>query len=358
MTQKALGVDRVAAIVGHRHARHGVSNSKHMLYVLRLGRIAFLNAVLVFCGCGALQLPVQQPVSSSRTVRSPHSQRPLPANLRGITYDDISSTCSATPPQIQTERLLREPTIRVVLDRVAPNCYASSVTTLDRYGYTMGELIDSSDMKRYSLASVRKRVSAYLTNLGSSIDLWEIGNEVNGEWLSSVRCPSRRECAAQARDVVSKVIAMYDAVTAAGYATEMTLYYEPPQTVTPGYDMLAWERTYIPKSMHSGLRYILVSYYEGSNAGVRPTQAQWDVIFKQLAADFPNAKVGFGEIGLNKPIGAATLARATRIFTYYQTLSFPDVPSYTRAGFWWNAAEDLVPSTKWPSFFQTVARYL
>lgn len=301
---------------------------------------------------------VPQRESLTPAVENPAAVRSTPANLRGITYDDLSTTCAATAQQLASERLLNRPTIRVVFDPVAPSCYAGAVPALDRYGYTMGELVDSSAMKRYTLRQVRTRVLAYLRTLGRSVDLWEIGNEVNGEWLSAVRCPGGAECAAQARDVMSKVEAMYDAVTAAGYPTALTLYYQPPQTVTAGYDMLAWEKHYVPRRMHAGLRYVSVSYYETDNAGIRPSPSQWDAIFKQLSADFPNAQVGFGEIGMDKPITAATLARATGIFNYYQGLSFHDVPAYTRAGFWWNAAEDLVPSTKWPAFFADVRNKL
>jgi len=283
-----------------------------------------------------------------------HARRSLPANLRGVTYDDLSSTCAPSGGQIATERLLNRPTIRVVFDSVSAGCYRSGVRAFDRYGYTMGELVDSSAMKRYTLGQIQNRAQAYVSALASDVDLWEIGNEVNGEWLSTVRCPSSHECAAQARDVISKVQAMYDAVAAAGLPTAMTLTYQPPQTVTPGYEMIPWERDYVPAAMHRGLRYVLISYYETDNAGIRPSLAQWSAIFRRLAADFPNARVGFGEIGIPKPIVPSSLARAQGIFSYYQSFVPRGVPRFTRAGFWWNAAEDLVPSTKWPSFSREI----
>jgi hypothetical protein len=286
------------------------------------------------------------------------ARRSLPANLRGITYDDLSTTCAQTAGQVATERLLNRPTIRVVFDAVGPECYRSGVRALRQYGYTMGELIDSSAMKRYTLAQVRARARAYIGNLAGDVDLWEIGNEVNGEWLSSIRCPSSHECDAQARDVMAKVQAMYDTAAGSGLPTALTLTYQPPRTVTPGYEMLAWERTYVPAPMHRGLRYVLISYYETDNAGIRPSPAQWSSIFRQLAADFPNARVGFGEIGLPKPIAPSTLSRANDIFSYYQSLVPSGVPRFTRAGFWWNAAEDLVPSNKWPEFYRRVGSTL
>jgi hypothetical protein len=143
-------------------------------------------------------------------------------------------------------------------------------------------------------------------------------------------------------------------VNARGLATELTLYYQVPKWVTPGYDMISWERTYVPASMHRGLRYVLISYYEAGNYGARPSRSQWNKIFTQLAADFPDATVGFGEIGMPAPITGHTLENARSIFSYYMSIAPPHLARFTRAGFWWYAAEDLVPSTKWPSFFQEV----
>jgi hypothetical protein len=292
---------------------------------------------------------VPQAVSAARRTAA------LPASLRGITYDDLSSRCGVSSDELATVQALNHPTVRVVFDPIGPSCYASGMQALHQSAYTMGELADSSSLKRYSLGQIRARTKAYVAALASSTDLWEIGNEVNGEWLSKVKCPSDRECSDQAHDVISKVQAMYDIVNRQGLATELTLYYQVPQWVTPGYDMIAWERRYVPPSMHQGLRYVLVSYYEAGNYGARPTVAQWDKIFTQLAADFPNATVGFGEIGMAAPIAdSATLADAQNIFSYYMAIAPPGVKRFTRAGFWWYAAEDLVPSTKWPTFYQQV----
>jgi hypothetical protein len=186
------------------------------------------------------------------------------------------------------------------------------------------------------------------------VNIWEIGNEINGEWLSTVNCTGGTECVAQAKDVIGKAEAMYNTVISAGESPAITLYYEPPQTVTSGYNMIPWEETYIPAAMHNGLKYVFVSYYETDNDNFRPSRTEWDAIFKRLAADFPNAKVGFGEIGMDNPVGSGTLVKAENIFRYYQGLSFPDIPRYTRAGFWWYGAEDLVPTSRWPAFFREV----
>jgi hypothetical protein len=255
----------------------------------------------------------------------------LPSLLGGVTVDDISNTTGI----VASLKELSKPITRVVLDKQeAASYYSSAIAQFNKVGYTMGEILDSSDMSSVSVSTLQARTSSYLSKLGSAIDIWEIGNEVNGEWLGS--------------DVATKIQNTFNAVHAGGYRSEMTLYYEPSKTVTQGYDMIPWEENLsnVTASMHAGLDYVLVSYYETDNNNIRQTQAQWDVIFKKLAIDFPNAKVGFGEIGIDNPATSRTLAKAENIMAYYYGLKFPDVPRFIGGDFWWYFAEDCVPTNK------------
>jgi hypothetical protein len=317
-------------------------------------REIFIVSFVVIAAAGCSGSPGGAPAGGQvpQAVSDARRASALPGSLRGITYDDLSSRCGVSSDELATVQALNHPTVRVVFDPIGPSCYTSGMQALHQSAYTMGELADSSSLKRYSLDQIRTRTKAYVSALAETTDLWEIGNEVNGEWLSKVHCPSSHECPAQAHDVMSKVEAMYDIVNARGLTTELTLYYQVPQWVTPGYDMIAWERKYVPASMHQGLKYVLISYYEAGNYGAWPSRAQWNKIFTQLAADFPNATVGFGEIGMAAPITSTSLANAQSIFTYYMSIAPPGLTRFTRAGFLWYAAEDLVPSTKWPAFYQ------
>ncbi len=251
--------------------------------------------------------------------------------MLGVTVDDISNASGV----VSSLALLKNPVTRVVFDRQeSASYYTQAIKQFDAVGYTMGELLDSSDIGSVSVSSVLTRTNQYLSTLGSSVDVWEIGNEVNGEWLGS--------------DVPAKIHESFSAVKAAGGKTEMTLYYEPPQTVTPGYDMIPWEENTanVPSDMHAGLDYVLVSYYETDNNGIRPTQAQWNVLFSQLAADFPNAQIGFGEIGMDNPATSSNLSQAENIMQYYYGLQFPAIPRFVGGDFWWYFAEDCVPTSK------------
>ena len=47
----------------------------------------------------------------------------------------------------------------------------------------MGELLDSYYVSQYSFAEYEARAIEYVDVLDEHVDIWEIGNEINGEWV-------------------------------------------------------------------------------------------------------------------------------------------------------------------------------
>lgn len=122
--------------------------------------------------------------------------RAIPSPLYGVALDDVSSVGAEIKALSQ---LIKPPTVRVVFDKgTSASYYKSPIQQLRGTAYIMGELIDSYYMKQFtSISSVQSWTNSYVTTLGSVVDVWEIGNEVNGSWLRT--SPS----------VISKVEAMY-----------------------------------------------------------------------------------------------------------------------------------------------------
>jgi hypothetical protein len=75
----------------------------------------------------------------------------------------------------------------------------------------MGELVDSSHVPRYTLQQYHDRTAQYLSALGNQVDMWEIGNEVNGNWTGAYS------------DVSAKIYDAWQQVHAAGKRSELTL---------------------------------------------------------------------------------------------------------------------------------------
>ena len=147
----------------------------------------------------------------------------------------------------------------------------------------MAELGDSSEMKPpdRSPPTSASRVPSSAPSV-TSVDLWEIGNEVNGEWVGS----TSKEMA--------KVTSAYNSVKAVGGKTELTLDYNPHCFTKRSHEMFSWAESDIPPSMKSGLDVVLISYYPGDCGGYWPTPAGWQSVFDRLHAVFPDARLGFG----------------------------------------------------------------
>lgn len=127
----------------------------------------------------------------------------------------------------------------------------------------------------------------------------------------------------------------YDKVKAAGKKTALTLYYNKGCYDKADHEMFTWTQANIPARMKTGLDYVLISYYEDDCNGLEP---DWNTVFTQLAALFPNSYVGMGECGTTK-----SASKAAYVERYYGMQV--DAPHYVGGYFWWYFREDMVPST-------------
>lgn len=273
------------------------------------------------------------------------SGRSIPAPIYGITLDDVSNTAE----QVRSlQQLVHMPTVRVVFDYGAgPSYYSDPIRQLSGVSYIMGEIADSSDMRKYTVASYQKRAQKYVAGLGSQVDLWEIGNEINGNWLGT--------------GAMLKLKAAYNVVAAAHGATAITFFYEGEPSDTNncistrngGNDMFTWinqnfqlnlpqtQRDPEAEKVRLGANYILVSWYPTQCNNAKP---DWSSIFSRLASIFPNSNVGFGEIGTPSPEGGSQteINLINEFYPLAKTIAFP--PSYVGGYFWWYYAEEMVPA--------------
>jgi hypothetical protein len=266
----------------------------------------------------------------------PARVRPLHTPLYGLTVDDLGNL----PQLVQTlRRLPHRPTTRIYFDARAPaQYYARAVRVMHPVSYLMGELLDSSDESRIGTAAFSSRIRSYLSALGGQIDVWEIGNEVNGNWLGPY--PT----------VETKLIAAYEQVSAAHRRTALTLYYNIGCGDGAGeLDPIAFSRRFVPERVRNGLDFVLLSYYEQNCRQIRPSASTWTNYFSRLHALYPHARVGFGEIGLTNPVSNSTLSYAEGMIRYYYGMAIR-LPYYAAGYFWWYCDEDCVPYSSKPLF--------
>lgn len=251
----------------------------------------------------------------------------VPSPIYGVTIDNTSGVANTVTA---LSKLSKKPTVRIVFDPgMHPADYQTAVDQIRAVAYTMAEPVDSDGIKNYSLDQYKSRFNEYLSSFGNKIDIWEVGNEVNGEWLGS------------ASDVSVKIAAGYDIVKAAGKTTALTLHFnEGPDCPTyPINEMYSWVNTYVPDRMKQGLNYVLFSYYPENCPEIKP---DWNAEFTKTGNIFPNSKLGFGELGIN---GGTDAQKAALINEFYpMQISHP---RYVKGVFWWYFKEEMVPYTNY-----------
>jgi len=257
----------------------------------------------------------------------PSSQPDIPSPIYGVTVDNITNLSAITT---SLSKLSKKMTVRIVFDPgMHPADYQSAVDQIDTIAYTMGQPVDSDGMKKYSVDQYRTRFSEYLTAFANKIDIWEVGNEVNGEWLGN------------ASDVSAKIAAAYDIVKASGKKTALTLHFnEGADCPTyPINEMYSWVNTYVPSRMKLGVDYVLLSYYPENCPEIQPN---WNSEFTKIGNIFPNSKLGFGELGYE--VGTQAQKESLIREFYPKQISHP---RYVKGIFWWYFREEMVPYTNY-----------
>lgn len=242
----------------------------------------------------------------------------------GVTIDNVDNITAviAALKKLPVPR----PTIRVVFDEyVAAKHYLTAVKQLAVVADVMGELIDSEYMKLYSVTSYKNRAEDYLKILGSYVAIWEIGNEVNGEWLGT--------------NVIEKILAAHGVFVKAGKKVVVNFYYNKGCSEN-GHEMFDWINSNVPTSLRTGLDWVLFSYYEDDCNNIVHDAAYWEGVFTQLSGVFPTARLGFGEVGTSK-------RRSKELYVQrYYSLKL-NHQKFIGGFFWWYFYQDMKNFPGW-----------
>jgi len=280
--------------------------------------------------------------------------RPLPLPLHGLTLESVSPL-GPTVRAIAAHRV--QPVVRIVFQHdLGPAAYAPAVDRLRPHAYLMGEILDSTAVRRTSIAHYRARTQAFVRRFGDRMDIWEIGNELNGEWLGQ---PSR---------INAKVVAAYQVVeheyADLALRSAITLNYWPSHNCYAH----PWEATlpfarHMPREVRQGVNFVFLSFYETAcNPVAHPSVGQFARTFRSLERIFPNARVGLGEVGAQgRSDGLAadpTLVDKQRIAERYYGM-YPQLrarlgPRFVGGYFWWYYAQDAVPRNRPDSLWPTL----
>ncbi len=170
--------------------------------------------------------------------------------------------------------------IRIVFDEfISPDYYDGIVSYAQKKNlHIMGEILDSSCMRLYSLEDFKSRVREYVNHF-PDIEAWEIGNEINGEWLGE-NVVAKIEYAA---DYIKKV--RLDAIIV------LTLYWQFGTEDIP-HSVFQWIKNNLKPELINKIDVIALSIYVMNS----PLGMAFDEVFQMLHKYFPEKKIMIGEM--------------------------------------------------------------
>ncbi len=287
---------------------------------------------------GLCPLVLAAVTSSLALLASPSvaSAQPSAAPLYGVTIDNIGRVGTI----VAAERgLPSRPTTRVYFNVSEPaSFYRAAVSDVHSVSNVMGELLDSGDATHITTSAFQTRVESYLSTLGSAVSIWEVGNEVNGNWTGPYS------------DGSAKLTEAYADVAAHGATAALTLFANEfaPDNCGDGASELTpvqYSEHYVPASVRDGLAFVFESYYPTQCQNTFPTNTQMAAEMQRLHALYPKALLGLGETGLPHPATKRTLASAERVMSWAYGLD-PGLPYYVGGYFWWYARQDVFTGKK------------
>ncbi|GAB3023144.1 MULTISPECIES: hypothetical protein [Oleiagrimonas] len=281
---------------------------------------------------------------------------PLKTPIYGVTLDTMSHFHKTL---VSLENLPYKPTVRVVFDMGTPaSDYRRKLVKLHKHAYVMGEVMDSYYFPT-DLATYKARTQELVNELGDVVDVWEIANEINGEWLRANPNGSNATVNAEEAEIGQMVDAANTIVKNAGGKTAITLYYNDDGKGTncwekPVDDWHTWPASFLSATVRNQADYAFFSYYPYKDCpNLNPS---WNTDFDTLGNLFPNAKLGFGEMGTSQKKAAWSI-QSNLLTTYYTMLGKIQNPRYVGGVFWWYYAEEMVPYTGkyWQLLDQTIS---
>ncbi len=267
----------------------------------------------------------------------------VPPPIYGVTLDDLTDLNAIDASLLA---LPKKPTARIVFDPDTPAAsYVTPLRTLHHDAYIVGEIMDSY---YYPITpdQLDKRTKELVSTLKDVVDIWEIGNEINGDWLRADPQGPEATATPEEQQIGQMVLSTFNTVEAIGGKTMLTLYYNQDPN---GQNCAAlsidnwrtWPNQFLPAAVLAGVDYAMLSYYPYQDCqGLTP---DWAADFALLESMFPNAQVGFGEIGTSM-INAPASVQTNLITTYYGMIGCQLSPKFVGGVFWWNYAEQMVPS--------------
>ena len=205
----------------------------------------------------------------------------------GVTIDRIDQYPAVVASVSDlVENVAGDARMRIVFDGgVAATEYDGIVDAALAAGVVVvGQILDSSVMADLTLTAWQARVREYVDHF-PQITVWEIGNEVNGEWLGT-----------QVREKLEYAAAYVKAADPTD-TTMLTFYWQMGTAGAPANALFQWIHDNVHAALTSNVDVVALSTWVGD----APLGVAFDEVFERLHALFPAQRLAIGELGYWSP---------------------------------------------------------
>lgn len=200
-------------------------------------------------------------------------------------------------------KLYKKIHVRVVFDMgVNLSQYVEHLDKIKPYATIMAQVLDSSDMSRMPIDQFSRRCLEMSKLFSNYVDIWEIGNEVNGDWLGE--------------DVIGKITLANNILKG---PKAITLYADDNETY---YDWIE-----VNQELIKLVDYVFISEYPQDNNHHRVDLNRFATSLKRFGVRY-----GYGECGTDNP-----RLKSKWFMHYYQDIAkrMSSDPGWVGGYFWW-----------------------
>lgn len=232
----------------------------------------------------------------------------------GLTLDSVDQNLPAIITALKA--MPRRPYVRLVFDYPRPaKDFIKAVDAISQIATIIGQPSDSEYNSKMTVDQYHQRFLDYVSNL-PKIDIWEICNECNGDWLGSNAIKQAEK--ALAVTIAYKKRSLY------------TAYWNTPNCADKHGEWFAWSKKNLTKFLKENVTHASLSVYGYDCDGPEPTYQVLDTNLKNLQLLFPASIVMIGEFGKQG---------SESVMKHY--LKYPK----KGWGIYWFGRQDLVPMT-------------
>lgn len=225
------------------------------------------------------------------------------------------------------------------------NEYDGVVSALRQSGIrVMGTVLDTNQWPSELTPRIySQRTRNLVLHYEDQIKSWEIGVEINGDWLGGHRHPLSQDEVFRIHQAAADQVKQIDE----GLETVTTLYWWDGTAPDAAHSLLGWLERYQPRGFGRNVDVISLSLWPEDN----PVGLAFDTVFHKVGQIFPDKRIMLGSFGYVEEkklqgywwLTPDDVEAARRDLVILYTTASCAFPKSMCGGFWWQTLDQMLP---------------